>query len=214
MAIPKQIFQTFKTSKLPFLTRFHIWHLKRKNPEYTYHFYDDAAIEAFLVENFDEKIFNAYKKIKIGAAKADFFRYAILYIKGGVYLDIDSLITSKIDNFIIPSDEALIALEKHGEYYCQWALFYNAGHPFLKQTLADIAENIEENKFPDDVHQTTGPTAYTKAIKKVLVQNNTTVYREIGKDYDNHAKFSYPMSKFFIYGLGRKGHWKNQQKNK
>jgi mannosyltransferase OCH1-like enzyme len=213
MAIPKQIFQTFKSKKLPFLTKFHIWNLKRKNPEYTYHFYDDAAIESFLVENCDEKILHAYKKLTIGAAKADFFRYAILYIKGGVYLDIDSLITTKIDDFILPTDEALIALEGHGHHYCQWALFFNAGHPFLKQLLEDIVDNIEQNRFPNDVHQTTGPTAYTLAIKKVIEQSSDTIFREIGKDYDNHAKFSYPMSKFFIYGLGRKGHWRKQQKN-
>lgn len=212
MAIPKQIFQTFKSKKLPLLTRYHIWNLKRKNPKYQYHFYDDEAIEIFLKENFDQRTFDAFKKITIGAAKADFFRYAILYKKGGVYLDIDSLITSKIDDFILPTDEALIALEGHGVHYCQWALFFNAGHPFLKQLLNDIVENIEHNKFPNDVHQTTGPTAYTTAIKKVLDNNKNVVYREIGADYDNHAKFSYPMSKFFIYGLSRKGHWQHEQK--
>lgn len=211
MAIPKQIFQTFKSNKLPLLTRFHVWQLKRKNPEYSYHFFDDEAIDTFLKENFDERIFNAYKKITIGAAKADFFRYAILFKKGGVYLDIDSLIKTKIDDFILPTDKALIALEGHGVHYCQWALFFEAGHPFLRQIIDDIVENIEENKYPKDVHQTTGPTAFTLAVKKVLEQNENVTYREIGKDYDHHAKFSYPMSKFFIYGLSRKGHWRNMQ---
>lgn len=45
MAIPKQIFQTFKTKKLPLITRFHIWNIKRRNPEYRYFFYDDHDIE-------------------------------------------------------------------------------------------------------------------------------------------------------------------------
>jgi inositol phosphorylceramide mannosyltransferase catalytic subunit len=212
MAIPKQIFQTFKTKKLPFISRFHIWNLKRKNPEYSYSFYDDEAIDNFIKNNFEQRVFSAYKKLKIGASKADFFRYAILYKKGGVYLDIDSLITTKIDNFILPTDEAVVALEKHLEFYCQWALFFNSGHPFLKQIIDDMVENIENNNYPKSVHKTTGPTAFTIAIKKIISNNNNVKYREIGPDYDNHAKFSYPMSKFFIYGFRKKNHWKNIEK--
>ena len=211
MAIPKQIFQTYKTSKLPWLTQFHIWCLKKKNPNYAYYFYDDEAIENFLKENFEEKVYHTYKKLNIGAAKADFFRYAILFKKGGVYLDIDSLINSKIDDFVKPDDEALISLEKHGLCFCQWALFFEANHPFLKKTLEDIIENIEKNNFPNDVHQTTGPTAFTKAIKSLLDIKQNFNFRTLGFDYDNHAKFSYSMSKFFLYGFSRKNHWRKQQ---
>lgn len=211
MAIPKQIFQTFKNRNLPWLTQFHIWNLKRKNPDYQYFFYDDKAIDNFLSQNFDQKTVNAYKKLTIGAAKADFFRYAILYKKGGVYLDIDSLISTKLDDFILPNDEAIISFESHGTHYCQWALFFNAGHPFLKHVLDDIIENIEDNKFPNDVHQTTGPSAFTLAIKKVIKNFNEVKFREIGADYENHAKFSYPMSKFFLYGFSRKLHWRKAQ---
>jgi mannosyltransferase OCH1-like enzyme len=211
MAIPKQIFQTYKTNKLPWLTQFHIWRLKKKNPNYAYFFYDDKGIDVFLKENFEEKVYNAYKKLNIGAAKADFFRYAILFKKGGVYLDIDSLIISKIDDFVNLDDKALISLEKHGIHYCQWALFFESNHPFLKQVLEDIIENIEQNNFPNDVHQTTGPSAFTKAIKSVLDKNQNMKFRTLGFDYDNHAKFSYPMSKFFLYGLSRKNHWRKKQ---
>ncbi|MGY0039768.1 glycosyltransferase family 32 protein [Pedobacter sp. NJ-S-72] len=89
MSIPKIIHQTFKTSKLPVITRWHIARFRKKNPEYSYEFYDDLRIEAFLLKEFDEDMLSLYKRINIGAAKADFFRYAVLYKKGGVYLDID-----------------------------------------------------------------------------------------------------------------------------
>ena len=85
MAIPKQIFQTFKSEKLPWLTRMHIKRMLRRNREYTYHFYDDERIEKFLLEEFPREYYVAYKSLTVGAAKADFFRYAILYKKGGIY---------------------------------------------------------------------------------------------------------------------------------
>ncbi|HTF82401.1 MAG TPA: glycosyltransferase, partial [Cytophagales bacterium] len=102
MAIPKIIYQTYKSSKLPVLTRWHIHRMKKKNPEYRYEFYDDLRIDAFISEAYGKEVFDLYKRINIGAAKADFFRYAILYKHGGVYVDIDSLIKKKLDDFILP----------------------------------------------------------------------------------------------------------------
>jgi len=210
MAIPKTIIQTFKTSKLPFLTRWHIRMLKKRNPEYDYQFYDDVKIDGFIKDEFGQEIFDLYKKINIGAAKADFFRYAVLYKNGGVYLDVDSLILNKLDDFILPNDSAIISLERNLKYYVQWALVFEAGHPFLKKTLEIVLNNIKENKYPHDVHKMTGPSAYSLAISECLIESPNIQYRQLGVDYDSMFRFSYPMSKFFLYGLSRKNHWKKQ----
>ncbi len=214
MAIPKTIYQTFKTSKLPLITKWHIRRMKSKNPEYDYQFYDDERIDNFIRDEFGQEIFNLYKRISIGAAKADFFRYAILYKKGGIYLDIDSLILNKLDDFILPTDSAVISLESHLEHYAQWALVFEAGHPFLEKTLEVVINNLKENKYPHNVHQMTGPTAYSLAIRECLKASPTTKYREIGPDYEDNFKFHYSTSKFFLYGLSRKDHWRKQQMNR
>lgn len=133
MSIPKIIHQTFKTSKLPLITRWHIAGFRRKNPDYVYEFYDDKRIEAFLSEEFGEDILSLYQRINIGAAKADFFRYAVLYKKGGVYLDIDSGINGRLDNFILPGDKAVVSPEGNPDMFVQWALIYEPHHPFLKK---------------------------------------------------------------------------------
>ena len=88
MAIPKTIFQTFNTSKLQLITKWHIYRLKKNNPEYDYQFYDDARIATFIKEDFGKDVFALYGKIYIGASKADFFRYPILYKKADIYQDI------------------------------------------------------------------------------------------------------------------------------
>jgi len=212
MSIQKIIFQTYKTSNLPFITRWHIYWLKRRNPEYDYQFYDDERIDVFIRNEYGDEVYALYKRINIGAAKADFFRYAVLYKKGGVYLDIDSLITKRIDSFIMPEDNAVIAFESNLNFYVQWVLFYEAGHPILKQTMEDVINNLKENKYPHDSHQMTGPTAYTLAIKKCLKRNPEMKYRQMGIDFDGNAMFSYPLSKMFLYGFSRKNHWKKLMK--
>lgn len=212
MAIEKIIHQTFKTKKLPFLTKWHIRQLKKKNPEYSYCFYDDNDIIDFIKAEFDEEVLEIYKRITIGAVKADFFRYALLYKKGGVYLDIDSRIISPIHTFIKEEDSAVISLESNNKYYIQYALFFEKGHPFLKETIEKVIDNLKNSRHPGDSHKATGPFAYTEAIKKCLSENPNISFREMGIDYEGHVEFSYPMSKTLLYGFSRKEHWKKQLK--
>ncbi|MGY3054247.1 mannosyltransferase OCH1-like enzyme [Pedobacter sp. UYEF25] len=211
MAIPKIIHQTFKTANLPFITRWHIAKFKRKNPEYKYEFYDDERIIKFLTEEYNEDTLSLYKQINIGAAKADFFRYALLLKKGGVYLDVDSGLNVALDSFILPTDEAIISAERNPGLFVQWALIFNKDHPFLKKTFDLVCDNIRTNKYPNDVHQMTGPTVYTEAINQVLKTHPNTKYRLIGIDYKGYLKFKYAFSKL-LYKKGE--HWKKMQLTK
>ncbi|HEY0055606.1 MAG TPA: glycosyltransferase [Pedobacter sp.] len=209
MAIPKTIYQTFKTEKLPLIVRWHIKRFRKNNPDYDYQFYDDKRIESFFSEEFSEDVLKAYKRLDIGAAKADMFRYAVLYKKGGMYLDIDSHINCCLSDFIKPDDKAIISPEGNPNLFVQWALIYEANHPFLKKALELILENIKVNRFPHDVHSMTGPTVYTHAIKECLKENPLIPYRLIGVDYEGCLTFKYKWGKFFLYK--GKDHWKEQQ---
>ena len=70
--------------------------------------------------------------------------------------------------------------------------------------------NIFEHRYPHDVHQTTGPTVFTHAIKEVLQLDPNTPYREMGMEYEGHIDDKYKLAKFFLY-KDRKEHWKKQQ---
>ena len=209
MSIPKIIHQTFKSSKLPLITRWHISRFRKKNPAYTYEFYDDARIDTFLLAEFGEEVFSLYKKLNIGAAKADFFRYAVLYKKGGIYIDIDSGINGSLDDFIQTDDAAIITREGDPSLFAQWALIFSPRHPFLEKTLELVMENIRQNKYPHDVHQMTGPTVYTQGINSVLKKDPLIPYRILGIDYNGHLKVKYKLGKFFLYRSG--DHWKKKQ---
>jgi mannosyltransferase OCH1-like enzyme len=212
MIEPKTIFQTFKTTKLPLLTQWHVYRLKKKNSDYEYVFFDDEMISDFILKEFGQEVFDVYSKINIGAVKADFFRYAVLYKRGGVYLDIDSLIVDQLDHFIRPDDSAVISLERNDQYYIQYALFFEAGHPFLKRTIEIAIDNLKANRYPHNGHQMTGPTVFTAAIKECLEGANPPACRVMGYDYDDKVKFSYRGSKTVLYGFSRKTHWKKQMK--
>jgi mannosyltransferase OCH1-like enzyme len=86
--IPLNIFQTWHTLDIPPKMKQNVELLKTQNPEFTHYLYDDKMCRDFIQDNFNEDIVWAFDKLKPGAYKADLWRYCVLYIHGGIYLDI------------------------------------------------------------------------------------------------------------------------------
>jgi mannosyltransferase OCH1-like enzyme len=86
--IPLHIYQTWHTKDLPPKMYECVEKLKKANPEFTHHLYDDVECREFIKNNFEQDVLDAYDNLIPGAYKADLWRYCILYINGGIYLDI------------------------------------------------------------------------------------------------------------------------------
>ncbi|MDA8410561.1 MAG: glycosyltransferase [Treponema sp.] len=208
MAIPKVLYQTYKSYKaIPIETRLVMRFERLRCLGWRYEFYDDERIAEFLKAEFGREVFAAYDKLAIGAAMADFFRYAILYKYGGVYLDVDSEIRAGLDGLIRPDDVAIIAHEGNPDWYVQWALVYGPGHPFLARTLDRIISNIEGDRFPNDVHALTGPRAYTEAMQECRAADPGVAYREVEVDYGKYFGFKRRHSSVLYR---KEPHWHDQ----
>ena len=61
----------------------------------------------YISSNADSDIKNAYWRMNHVVAKADIWRYTMLFNNGGIYLDIDSESTGVLDSLINDEDEAM-----------------------------------------------------------------------------------------------------------
>ena len=97
-------------SDLPHEIEQNIAHLRQSNPEYEYHLFDDEEIRAFILEHYGEVIWGYYQRIAppYGAARADFFRYLLMYQLGGVYLDIKSSLDRPLREVLRDDDQFLL----------------------------------------------------------------------------------------------------------
>ena len=86
--IPLNLFQTWNSLKLPLHMQKNVELLKSQNPEFKHHLYDDTMCRDFIKQHFDQEVLYTFDRICPGAYKADLWRYCVLYIHGGVYLDI------------------------------------------------------------------------------------------------------------------------------
>jgi mannosyltransferase OCH1-like enzyme len=193
--LPKIIHQTYPDRQLPSCYKQNIFRIKQLNPGWDYRFYDDEDIKDYIARNFPE-VLDYYHRIdkRYGVAKADLFRYLLIYNEGGIYLDIKSTVTRPLDE-VVPSKNSyllshwkngpddryagygLLACEQdrggnwpeRGEYQ-QWFIVAPPGHPFLRKTIDKVCENIDRycpltgEVGRVGVLKLTGPIAYTQAI--------------------------------------------------
>jgi len=222
--IPKNIFQTWNTKNLPKEIQELIDNMKALNPEYKYHLFTDEEMDIFVEQYYPGEINECYKKINLIVAKADFWRYLILYKFGGVYLDMDSSINVRLDDFIRADNSAILSIESGRPTFTQWALIFDVHHPILRRTICFIIDNIKNNKYPKDIISMTGPIVFTKAINSIhqeyfnsfintkKINNNTDIvftwcsesYRILGCDYRPFFSFKHNFSHLLYIN---KPHW-------
>ena len=221
--IPKIIYQTWYKKDIPKPIQNAINLMMEQNPNYSYQLYDDTDIDEFIKSNFNQTIYLAYKSLTVGAAKADLWRYLILFKHGGVYLDIDSVIYGKLDELII-DDCAIISREKNYGKFAQWCLIYPPNHEILKICIEKCIFNIT-NKTTNDILELTGPVVYSQSIKEYFKDNDiytltdefinhnkdTTKTRAYLWDYHGYVHFRHPESDVLY---ADKKHWRDEQQTK
>ena len=144
----------------------------KNNPNLVEKFYSNQDVENYIRDNFSERILKAYLSInpKYGPARADFFRYLVIYLEGGLYFDIKSYATKNLDKYLEIKNKLIISKgrtyslspttfgllpsfknsynwseysqTKYGEYN-NWHFFAPPGNIILKRTIQQIVSNIE-----------------------------------------------------------------------
>lgn len=194
--IPKKIHQIYTKgwNALPDSIIASIEELKKKNAGWEYKFYDNANITDFILQHYGDEMLNTWLKInpEYGAARADFFRYLMLYVEGGVYLDIKSTCSRPL-NEIIPDDCELMLCSwqstdcgqpkqtgrhdelcflENGEYQ-QWNITVSARSPWIKSVIDEVLSRIKDYKpwiygiGRLGVLRTTGPIPFSIGIARV-----------------------------------------------
>ena len=92
--IPKFLFQTYNDkNKIP---KKIFDNIEKYASDYEYSLYDDEKCKKFLKDYFIPKVLDRFNELK-GAHKADLWRYCILYVFGGIYLDIKTILVKPLN---------------------------------------------------------------------------------------------------------------------
>ena len=199
-AIPRILWQTNFTNRvtLPVYLNYLCNRLLAYDYDYRFMITEDRA--DFIKENYSEEIFNAYSRIQIGAAQADFWRLMVLDKYGGVYLDIDAHLVWPIGSIIRDDQEELYVLARKGDISNYFIASKKDNH-HLKEMRNIVFNNIKENTIKN-VYELTGPGVFNQVLDVDKV--DTRSYRYIC----NQGNFT---NVYFQYIDKAAGKWTREQ---
>ena len=163
--IPLNIYQTWHTKKLPPMMKQSTEYIKRLNPKFNYHLYDDDDCHNFIKNNFDQNVLDAYNSLIPGAYKADLWRYCVLYINGGIYLDIKYKPLNNF-KFINLTESEHFVLDQDDEGIYNALLVCLPRNNLLLRAINQIVINVKNKYYGNTPLNPTGPLLLSSLINK------------------------------------------------
>lgn len=144
--IPKIIFQTYiDKTIIPYDVYKNI---QKFAPGYYHNILNDEDALEFLEHYFHPCVRETFLKFSNGAHKADLLRYALLYIYGGVYLDIKTELIKPLDELITEEDTIYSVISVVPNTIYQGII----ATPPQKQLFLDLIRFMIESGNPNNYH--------------------------------------------------------------
>ena len=179
--IPKVLHMTSKSrcSAQAFTDNINKWRFK----DHSFYFHDDEAVGRLLQKHWPE--FPYLQMIQdcmvSGAAKADLWRYLILYEYGGIYTDIDNAPGERFLNgsVITAEDDSWYTVESLG-IMSQFFMASSPRHPFLHLCVSILLTRLmdTDNVSTQYVPFVTGPGTTKNAMLRFMRDTEKTKYQK------------------------------------
>ena len=165
--IPLNIFQTWHIKRLPPYMLKCAKNIKRMNPQFQYHLFDNKDCYYFIKANFPEEVANAYSSLIPKAYKSDLWRYCVLYKLGGIYLDIKYKCTNNFNFMALTEQEYFVKdFDNSGGGTYNALIVAKPGNSILLNCINDIVENVRNKYYGPSSLSPTGPLLLGKYSTK------------------------------------------------
>ena len=186
--IPLNIYLTWSIKKLPPKMQENVDRMIKVNPEFNIQLFDCNERREFIKNNFSEDILTAYDTLKPGAYKADLWRLCILYINGGIYIDIKF---NCINNFkfiaLTEKEHLVIQIPAHcdlkeGEIgLINGLIVAKPKKNLLLRCINKISKNVKNKNYGYNYLYPSGPCLLGSEYIKMLRKNELTIEAELDK---------------------------------
>jgi mannosyltransferase OCH1-like enzyme len=213
--IPLKIFQTWYTkTNLSRQMQRRIDGLMEQNPEFEFHLYDDDDCYNFIKYYFDKSVLDAFVSLVPGAYKADLWRLCVLYVHGGIYLDIKLLGINGF-KFINMVDQEHFVKDRKGNWIWNALIISKPKSPFVMKCIESIVVNVQCKYYGLTPLSPTGPALLGKISLEIPVNLDLTfdqsglhvAYQNnqiISTLYDEYRKEKTPQKHYSVLWKERK----------
>ena len=126
-----------------------------------YHLYSGEEIEDIIKSNFDIDVYKSYQKLKPYACKSDLARYCLLYLYGGLYIDLNTRFINALDENFLNQWNFFAFRDSIGNSVKNWSVSNSIIFSQPKCKVIEKAIEIVVNNCKNEYYgiQVTEPTA-------------------------------------------------------
>lgn len=195
------------------------------SPGCDHRFYTNSSIRAFLLKHFPPDVHEAFTMINpmYGACVSDFFRYCVLYVCGGIYMDIKAFISYDLTDMFDKLDVIQMRHKLVVSYWpmsrirgiqsmelnhadgeiMNWVMCCTPGHPVMRTVIDIMCRNIRQWNMSRTVYgekinvlRLTGPLFLTRTLLS-LMDTEPGIYIDDSM-INRHFRYSYYTNSVFI----------------
>ena len=176
--IPLKVYQTWHTKDLPPIMKQNREKLIRENPEFKFELYDDEDCRNFIKNNFHRDVLYAFDSLIPGAYKADLWRYCVLYINGGIYLDIATECTNNFKLKYLTDSEYFVKDITWNNVEGLWnaVMICKKNNPILLDAINKVVENVKNKYYGNGMLYPTGPVLLFNSYSKYYTKKKFNLY--------------------------------------
>jgi mannosyltransferase OCH1-like enzyme len=161
--------------------------LKKNNSEFEFFLFDENDCRDFIKNNFNIDVLYAYNKLLPCAYKSDLWRYCVLYINGGIYLDIKFNCTNKF-KFIALTEKEYFVRDIPEKYIYNALIVTLPKNQILLNAINQIVKNTKNNYYGNNELMPTGPGLLgeymsLEDVNNLDIYHNYTVVDKIMEEY-------------------------------
>lgn len=170
--VPANIFQGFNHRVLQDDYYHSISSTISLNPTYHYHFYDTYACRELIGKHLGKRVLKAYDTLIPGAYRSDLWRLCVLYVHGGIYMDLKLHPTHGFNDIVNEDTEFAMAVEEPQSTNFRPSMLTSfmasiPRHPFLLACIEAIVDRVEKREFGVNEWDVTGPLLYASTMQKL-----------------------------------------------
>jgi mannosyltransferase OCH1-like enzyme len=154
--IPLNFYTCWHTKELPPLMKKNYDKLVLQNPEFNCHLYDESECRNFIQHYFGLTVLEAYNSLTPCAYKSDLWRICVLYINGGIYMDIKYQCVNGFRLIVLTEKEYFVRDRPLNMAY-NALIVVKPQNPIMLKCIKQIVINVKNKYYGSTFLHPTGP---------------------------------------------------------
>jgi mannosyltransferase OCH1-like enzyme len=163
--IPLHVYTCWHTYDLPPDMKKNYELMKVQNPELEFHLYDENDCKKFIQNHFSQNVVDAYESLIPCSYKSDLWRFCVLYINGGIYIDIKYQCVNGFKLVALTEGEQFVRDYNPKNVYTALIVTFPKNN-IMKQCIDSIVENVKNRYYGVGCLDPTGPGLLAKSFSQ------------------------------------------------